>query len=158
RTRAIDSYGFGVVPFSEDDPAKTLRPSLSFTVEEFARFEPSLARNPSTVTGSPILSEFLVQPRRINPAGLPNSISQLATFPLVSFTSMWKRACGLIHSTFVTGPVSVTGFSRSYSAAKEWWARTGTAARIRTVPTASTTEDRVFMGDLRAWPYFFAPT
>ena len=35
---------------------------------------------------------------------------------------MWIHACGLIHSTLVTGPRSVTGALASNSAENAWWA------------------------------------
>src|SRR5215467_1393374 len=79
----LQNYGFS----SAEDPAKTFFPSLSVTVVAFARFDPSFALKPITVTISPTFSEFRVQPRRINPAGLVNSISQSTILPLLSFTS-----------------------------------------------------------------------
>src|SRR5213593_1566328 len=82
-----DCNRYGVLSPSEDDPAKTFRPSLRVTVWAFVRLEPSLARKPFTVTDSPTLTEFLDQPRLINPAGGPSSTSQLTTLPLASFTS-----------------------------------------------------------------------
>src|ERR1700683_1640753 len=39
--------------------------------------------------------------------------------------------CGFIHSTLVTTPEKFTGLVSSYSAAKEWWARMGSAPRAR---------------------------
>src|SRR5215469_539188 len=71
-----------------DDAANTFLPSASTTLRALARFEPSLASDPLTVTSSPCLSEFRVQPARISPLGLPSSNSQLVTFPLSSFTSI----------------------------------------------------------------------
>ena len=118
-----------VLPSPPEDPAKTLFPSLRVTVVALATFEPSFAKDPFTVTVSPIFREFRDQPRRSNPAVDVNSISQFATLPLASFASMKKRACGLIHSTFVTGPVSVAGLLRSNCAANEWCELTGMAAK-----------------------------
>src|SRR5436309_11312475 len=115
----------------------------------FVRLEPSLARKPFTVTDSPTLRELRDQPRLIKPAGGPSSTSQLTILPLLSLTSMWKRAWGLIHSIFVTGPVIVFGLLRSYCAANEWWARLGTAARIKPKPAARTNEDPTFIFRLR---------
>src|ERR1044071_5208166 len=46
------------------------------------------------------------------------------------------RAWGLVHSSLVIGPVSVIGFSRSYSAAKAWCPWTGTDAMRAARPTA----------------------
>src|SRR6476659_9600528 len=77
-------------------------------------------------------------------AGAPSSISQFTTLPLASVTSMYSRPCGLIHSTFVTGPLSVIGLLRSYCAENEWCAWTGTFARIRT-RIAHTDNDQYFM-------------
>src|SRR5215510_5955008 len=121
-TRYFFSYGFG--PSPPDDPANTLFPSLSVTLVAFRRLEPSLASDPLTVTFSPTLRSFLVQPRLISIAGAANSTSQLTTLPAASLTSMKKRACGLIQSIFVTGPVRVAGLFLSYCAANEWWAST----------------------------------
>jgi len=47
-----------------DDPANTRRPSASFTTRALAMFDPSLAREPSTVTSSPTFSEWRAQPLR----------------------------------------------------------------------------------------------
>ena len=52
-----------------DDPANTRRPSASVTTRALAIFEPSLAGEPSTVTSSPTLSDFLVQPFRASTFG-----------------------------------------------------------------------------------------
>src|SRR4051812_31169747 len=38
------------------------------------------------------------------------------------------KMCGLVHSIFVTLPLSLMGFDASYSAAKEWCARAGISA------------------------------
>src|SRR5437588_7416304 len=111
-----------------EEPAKTLFPSARVTLAALARFEPSLAREPFTVTVSPILMAFLVQPFLSNIAGEPSSISQFSSLPLASFASTKMRAWGLIQSSFVTGPLSVIGLLRSYCAANEWWAAAGTAA------------------------------
>src|SRR6266581_2010521 len=78
----------GTGPVSKDDPANTWRPSASVTVLAFAPWEESFERKPATVTTWPGFSEFLVQPRLINPLGGPSSQSQLTIFPLSSFTSM----------------------------------------------------------------------
>ena len=42
RLRSTLACRYGFVVFSEDDPAKTLRPSGSFTVDEFARLDLSV--------------------------------------------------------------------------------------------------------------------
>src|ERR1700735_440303 len=73
---------------SAADPANTLRPSASVTLRALASLEPSLAREPSTLTLSPGFSELRVQPRRIRAFGLPSSGSQLVTVPESSFTSI----------------------------------------------------------------------
>src|SRR5215207_2286706 len=47
------------------------------------------------------------------------------------------RACGFVHSTFVTLPVSSIGLLRSNSAANEWWAwlaATGLNAKTAATP------------------------
>src|SRR5215831_13167663 len=100
---------YGLVPSPPEEPANTFVPSLRVTVDAFTRLEPSLAREPATVTGSPTFKEFLDQPRRMSMAGAASSTSQFTGLPLASFTSMKKRAWGLIQSTFVTGPVRVVG-------------------------------------------------
>src|SRR5262249_45238627 len=101
------------------DPAKTFFPSASVTLVAFARLEPSLAREPLTVTVSPIVIAFFVQPFLNKMAGAPSSISQLTIFPVASLASIKMRALGLIQSIFVTAPVRGTGFFRSYFAADE---------------------------------------
>src|ERR1700686_2892214 len=68
---AAPSYLVGAP--SSVDPANTLRPSARLIDRAFPRFEPSLARYPSTVMPSPGFREFRVQPLRISPLGLPNS-------------------------------------------------------------------------------------
>src|SRR3982751_2393607 len=87
-----------------------------------------------TVPGS---SDCLLKPRRSRAFGAPASTIQLSTLPSGFFTSMWIQACGLIHSIDVTVPVIFTGFPASYSAAKEWCAMTGAAARSRPAPTTT---------------------
>src|SRR5215510_14473127 len=107
------------------------------------RFDPSFASEPLTVTGSPILTALRVQPRRMSIVGAAGSASQLAVFPLASFTSIKKRACGWIQSIFVTGPVIVAGLLRSYCAAKEWCASTGveeTPNKVKQRPAAKAKE------------------
>ncbi len=47
---------------------------------------------------------------------------------LLSSTSIWIHACGFIHSTRVTVPVSVIGWFASNSAENAWCADTGTTA------------------------------
>ena len=84
-----------------------------------ALFDPSRARNPSTTTTSPALSEFLLMPRRWStPGGAPEN-PQLLTFPCSSFTSTKNQMCGFCQSTLVTVPVTFTGWLESYSAEKE---------------------------------------
>ena len=69
---------------------KTRRPSDKTILCAFARFEPSLDRYPTTVTVSPFFSEYLVQPERINPFGLPSSNAQFTIFLPGSFP---RRRC-----------------------------------------------------------------
>src|SRR6267154_2057707 len=57
---------------------------------------------------------------------------------------MW----GFCHSTLVTVPVNVTGLLASNSAAKEWCASTGTAARSR--PKAATKTEIFLISSLHA--------
>src|SRR5437762_647627 len=57
---------------------------------------------------------------------------------------MW----GFCHSTLVTVPVNVTGLLASNSAAKEWCASTGTAARSR--PRAATKTEIFLISSLHA--------
>src|SRR5262249_8096769 len=113
---------YGFVPSPPDDPANTFFPSLRVTFVAFKRLEPSFASDPLTVTDSPIFRSFRVQPRLMSIAGAASSTSQLTTLPPASFTSMKKRACGLIQSILVTDPINVAGLLRSYCAANEWWA------------------------------------
>jgi len=70
-----------------DEPANTFFPSARVTVPAFATCGAFFARQPVTVTVSPIFSEFRVQPRLIKPFGLPSSKSQLLTLPVSSFAS-----------------------------------------------------------------------
>src|SRR5215475_14323686 len=77
---------------------------------------------------SPALMEFFVQPFLSKIAGGPSSISQFATLPSEPFTSINRRACGLIQSSLVSEPVRLMGLLASNSAAKEWCAKTGAAA------------------------------
>src|SRR5262245_31343667 len=80
--------GYGFVSFSADDPANTFLPPLNVTVEALATNGAFFADHPVTVTTSPSLSEFLVQPRLISPFGLASSKSQLLTLPFSSLTSI----------------------------------------------------------------------
>jgi len=54
----------------------------------------------------PTAREFFVKPRLSSVFGVPPSIIHFSTVPSGFFTSMWIHACGLIHSIFVTVPVS----------------------------------------------------
>src|SRR5262245_2769463 len=87
----------------------------------------------STPTGS----EFLLKPRRSSAFGAPPSIIQLSTFPSGCFTSMWIHEWGLIHSIFVTVPLSLIGLLASNSAENAWCARAGTTAN--SIPNAAAT-------------------
>src|SRR5947207_15519255 len=88
-------------------------PSGNVRSPPLARFEPSLARNPWTVTSVPGGTEFLFQPRRSSAFGAPPSIIHATTFPSEPFTSMWSHGWGLIHSILVTVPFNVTGLDPS---------------------------------------------
>src|SRR5258708_14778454 len=79
-------YGFGG-PSPPEDPPNTLRPSGSVTRRAFALLEPSLAREPSTVTWSPVLRESLLQPCFSRTGIAPSSKFQLVTLPSSPFTS-----------------------------------------------------------------------
>src|SRR5882672_11310396 len=70
------------------DPEKTFLPLGNLILVALATLAASLAKNASTVTWSPCLSEFFVQPLCINMFGLPSSNSQLAILPSASFTSI----------------------------------------------------------------------
>jgi hypothetical protein len=65
-------------------------------------------------------SELTFQPHWVTSTlGLASSSVQLVTvWSLSSLTSIETRAWGFIHSIFVTRPLSITGLSASYSAAK----------------------------------------
>src|SRR5262245_1860334 len=104
---------------SNDEPAKTCRPSASFTVRAFAVDGSSFDRNPSTVMTLPGLSEFLFHPRRISVVGGPSSKSQSFFTPFSSGPLTTTRACGLVHSRRTTSPVTAIGLDESYSAANE---------------------------------------
>src|SRR6202140_312483 len=86
----------------------------------------------------PANSDCLLKPRRSSALGAPASTIQFSTLPSGFLMSMWIHACGLIHSIEVTVPVNFTGFWASYSAANEWCAMTGTAARRRPAPRITT--------------------
>ena len=55
------------------------------TTLAFAIFEPSLARDPSTVTCSPICKSLLVQPFRFKTFGLANSRFQFVTVEAMAY-------------------------------------------------------------------------
>src|SRR5688572_6582889 len=93
---------------------------------------PSLARVPSTVTTSPLFRELRDQPRRIRPLGLASSNAQSSGWPLpaaahfhvlffsdpagpsqTSEMSTWNQACGFVHSSDVTLPVTLTSLAES---------------------------------------------
>src|SRR5690606_21259184 len=84
-----------LTPFSEDPaqlssfcPLKSRLPFASTTERAFPFRLPSRAREPLTVTVSPILRESRVQPRRISPFGLPSSSAQFWYSPSSPSTSM----------------------------------------------------------------------
>ena len=55
----------------------------------------------------PILIESRVMPLRCSVFGVPPSTIQISLLPSFVFDSMWIHACGLIHSTLVTGPAQL---------------------------------------------------
>src|SRR5437867_9796776 len=100
-----------------DDPPDSSRPSASLIDFTLARSSLLLESHPSTVTWSPIFTVFRVQPARVKALGLPISSVHCFIWPLSSFALTCRYACGFVHSTLLTVPVSVTGFVQSYSAA-----------------------------------------
>src|ERR1700730_15265310 len=68
-------------------PAKISRPSGKMIDEQAARWEPSLARKPLTVTISPGFTVSFRQPCRYNTFGGPPSSAQFTTLPSLPFTS-----------------------------------------------------------------------
>jgi hypothetical protein len=73
----------------------------------------------------------------------------ISVFEAVSFTSRYKKMCGFVTRSLVTGPVNVIGSVGSNSARNEWCARTGVEARHN--PTSQTSIAR-FIGP----PHFAA--
>src|SRR5688572_9638840 len=59
-------------------------------------------------------------PRRSSVFGVPPSTIRAVVVPSAFLLSMWIHACGLIHSTRVTGPRRFTGLLASKSAANAW--------------------------------------
>src|SRR5262249_6171035 len=118
------------------DPRNNFVPSLWVMVWPLARFEPSFAWNPSTITSVPAGNEAFVMPRRSREFGAPPSIIQLVTVLSEFFTSTWIQACGLIHSTLVTVPRRCNGRDESNSAAKAWCAHAGPAPSNNPSPAA----------------------
>src|SRR6185295_9636211 len=104
------------------EPANTLRPSGSVIRAAFAVFDPSLARNASTVMASPAFRDRLLHPSRMRPFGFDVSTIHSVVLPSGPGTAMVIQPCGLIISHFTTVPVSVTGFCESNSAVNEWCA------------------------------------
>ena len=76
---------------------------------------PDLAAKPETLMASPTVSVCRSQPSRVSELGLASSKLQLVTVLSWLTTSMKKRACGLVHSIFVTVPLNVTTLFSSYS-------------------------------------------
>src|SRR5688572_32910240 len=114
-----------------DDPANILRPSFVVIADALPTWGAFLAIYPATVTVSPGLRESRRQPRRIRPFGPASSKSQFTIFPDSSLTSTNTCAWGLVQSTRVTTPVTVTGLFLSNSASNEWCAAIDAAPRIR---------------------------
>ncbi len=93
-----------------DDAADSLMPP-GFVIESaFASGLPVFAFQPCTVTSAPVVSPTCGQPCASSASRLPNSTFQLITLPAASFTSMNRYTCGLVHSTLVTVPTSLTGW------------------------------------------------
>src|SRR5262249_55063520 len=70
------------------EPANSFRPLARVTERALPLSEPSFARQPETITASPIFIELRVQPRRIKPFGLPSWRAQLSTLPPSAVTSI----------------------------------------------------------------------
>src|SRR5579864_6659588 len=88
---------------------------------------------------SPGFSVSRRQPRLWSVVTFPVSNSHCTVLPVASsFTSMYNREWGFTQSNFTTVPFSVTGLVESYSAANEWCASTGTAARSRRLAIETT--------------------
>src|SRR6185312_9303165 len=85
RTAYCAALGFD--PPSSADPAKTVRPSGSFTDRALQVLVPSFARRPSMVMMSPFLKASLVQSLRVSEFGGPPSHCHRTTFPPSSFAS-----------------------------------------------------------------------
>src|SRR5262249_33664430 len=83
-------FSWPLTPFTSppEEPAKTWRPSGSFTARALHVFEPSLASDPSMVTVSPCFSASRVQPLRVRAFGGPPSHCQRCVAPASSFTSI----------------------------------------------------------------------
>src|SRR5262249_49855568 len=102
-------------PFGPTPPKNTDRPSVNVSVVPFARWLPSRARWPCTITSVPTGSEFFVNPRRNSMLAPPELISQVSVLPSAVLTSIVSQQCGLVHSIFFTIPCSLTGLVRSNS-------------------------------------------
>ena len=124
----IASAAVGASP--PDEPANTLRPSGSFATRMLQVFEPSFASAPSMVIGSPT-SRTPCSSRSASGCWAPHLRTASAGLPAIVLHIEVHPDCGFPHSSFVTAPVSVTGLFISNSAAKEWWAWTGSAAAQR---------------------------
>jgi len=127
----------GVACVSNDEPANTCRPSLSFTDRALAVDGSSFDRKPSTEMTLPGLSEFLFQPRRISVVGAASSKSQFLVHAVFIFARDDDARVRVRPSRRMTSPVTVIGLLESYSAANEWWAVAGAAAASASVATAS---------------------
>src|SRR3954471_1122167 len=72
--------------------------------------------------------------------GLPSSRFHTVATPLASFTSTFRKQCGLAQSHSVTLPLTVTSLALS-KLAPPWWARRG--AENTTTAMAERTRPRV---------------
>ena len=61
---------------------------------------------------------------------------------------MWIHPCGFTHSSSVSVPFRVTGWSMSNSAENEWCADTPAPAPASSTPSAATPTDSILMPDL----------
>src|SRR6185503_10935232 len=127
-------------------PPNSALPSAVVTDRVLAMLLPDLAANPDAVIASPTVSVWRSQPSRVSELGLASSKLQLVVVLSALMTSMKKRACGLVHSIFVTVPLNVTTLFSSYSDENAW------CAVRRAPPTAIAPSSRipiVLIRDLR---------
>ena len=102
-----------------EEPMNNFVPSGNTMSRAFARFEPSFAMKPWTITFVPVGSVFFVQPRRSSALGAPPSTAHSSVPPLLFGTLTISQECGFTHLNSLTVPSSVTGWFASNSAANE---------------------------------------